>query len=110
MYSPTDTSPGYKCGAIFINVAFKQWLRDLIGEEKYQQLDQVKISYKISSHDAEGERMRILMKRFEVRKKRFVKDGRDVRIELPEPFHNLNIPDRVDKGLILIPWYMSLAI
>jgi hypothetical protein len=110
VYSSTDTSLGSKCGAIFINVAFKQWLKDLIGEDRYQQLDQAKISYKISSHDAEGERMRILMKRFEIKKKRFVKDGRDVRIELPEPFHNLDIPDRVDKGLILIPWYISQAI
>jgi len=96
---------GAKCGAVFINIAFKQWLRDLIGLENYKKLDQVQLSYKISSYDTEGERMRILMKDFDDKKKLFSKGSRDIRITLPAPLDRLDIPDKgVDKGQITISY------
>lgn len=93
---------GDKCGAIFINLAFKEWLRDLIGEDKYQELDQSELVHKISSHDSEGERMRELMKRFDVHKRRFERGHRDIKIDLPEPYENLDMDTRVIGGQITI--------
>jgi hypothetical protein len=94
---------GDKCGAIFINLAFKEWLRDLIEPQRYQVLDQAQISKKISSHDAEGERMRTLMKNFEKKKKLFSADSGDIHIDLPEPYQDLYLDDRVVGGQITIP-------
>ena len=57
---------------------------------------------KISSHHAEGERMRELMKAFEIQKKGFTTNSRDIRIDLPEPFENLTM-EGVAEGEITIP-------
>jgi hypothetical protein len=93
---------GDKCGSIFINLAFKRWLRELVGESIYQKLDQGQLSHKISSHDAEGERMRILMKSFDALKRKFKRGHRDMKMDLPAPFHNLNLDSRVVGGEITI--------
>lgn len=98
----THNEAGEKCGSIFINLAFKKWLRELIGPENYQQLDQAQLVEKISSHDAEGERMRTLMKSFDIFKRKFVQGHRDIKIDLPEPLENLNLDNRVVGGQITI--------
>lgn len=98
---------GDKCGSIFVNLAFKDWLRDLIGDERYKQLDQAPMDSKISSHHAEGERMRELMKNFEIQKKGFTTNSRDIRIDLPEPFENLTLDGVVQGGEITIPLYVN---
>ncbi|KAE8452931.1 hypothetical protein EG329_013203 [Mollisiaceae sp. DMI_Dod_QoI] len=99
-----ETRPtGDKCGSIFVNLAFKDWLRGLIGDERYQQLDQAPMDSKISSHHTEGERMRELMRGFEIQKKGFTTNSGDIRIDLPEPFENLNM-DGVVGGEITIPF------
>jgi hypothetical protein len=69
----------------------------------YQELDQVQPVTKISSHDAEGERMRVLMKRFDVHKRKFAKGHRDIKLDLPEPFQDLDMDNRVVGGQITIP-------
>ncbi len=46
--------------------------------------------------------MRTLMKEFEKHKKLFTTDGRDIRIDLPEPFEDLDMPGRVDSGQLTI--------
>ncbi|KAF8851719.1 hypothetical protein BDZ45DRAFT_730704 [Acephala macrosclerotiorum] len=97
-----------KCGAIFINLAFKKWLRKLIGQDRYRELDQrddAHLSDKISSHDSEGEMMRTLMKQFETKKRAFTAESGDVHIDLPECFHDWHIDDRVEEGEITIPSY-----
>ena len=83
-------------------MAFKRWLKDLLGEENYRELDQGQLAHKISSHDTEGGRMRKLMKEFNIRKRRFKKDQRDIKIDLPEPLHNLNMGSKVVGGEITI--------
>jgi hypothetical protein len=93
---------GFKCGSIFINLAFKKWLKCLLGEETYQILDQAQVVSNISSHDAEGERMRVLMKNFDVHKRKFAKGHRSIKIDLPEPFENLNKENIVVGGQITI--------
>ncbi|KAH6724439.1 hypothetical protein DL95DRAFT_464978 [Leptodontidium sp. 2 PMI_412] len=99
---PVTLATGEKCGSIFINLAFKTWLRKLIGPRLYQELDQAQLVDKISSHDAEGERMRALMKKFNVYKRKFEKGHRDIKIDLPEPFENLDLDTRVVGGQITI--------
>jgi len=88
-------------------LAFKKWLRNLIGEANYQLLDQAEISHKISSHDSEGERMRELMKRFNVKKLAFRRNHRDMKLDLPEPYENLNLDTRVVGGQITITWSVN---
>ena len=95
--------PGAKCGAIFINLAFKKWLRSLIGAERYHQLDPTKLSDKITSHDAEGEVMRKLMSDFEAWKKAFKgPESRQMYIDLPESFHDLRVDGRVKECQVTI--------
>lgn len=98
----TNNLIGNKCGSIFINLAFKKWLRDLLGKDIYQILDQAQLVTKIRSHDAEGERMRVLMKRFDVHKRKFAKGHRDIKIDLPEPFEDLDKDNIVVGGQITI--------
>ncbi len=43
-----------------------------------------------------------LMQEFEKRKKLFTTDAKDIEIDLPEPFENLNIPGRVGDGLLIV--------
>jgi hypothetical protein len=93
---------GLKCGSIFIDLAFKEWLKDLLGEENYQKLDQTRLAHKISSHNSEGRPMRELMKKFNRLKRMFNKEHRDMRMDLPEPLHNLNMGNRVVGGEITI--------
>jgi hypothetical protein len=94
---------GAKCGSIFIDMAFKKWLRDLIGEDKYQVLDRTPPTYKIYSHESEGEQMRKLMKTFLYQKQKF-RNGiaRDISMDLPEPYQNLNLEHKVIDGEITI--------
>jgi hypothetical protein len=101
MVSTADPT-GYKCGSIFIDLAFKRWLKDLLGEANYRELDQGQLAHKISSHDAEGGRMRKLMKEFNIHKGKFRKDQRDIQMDLPEPLHNLDMGNRVVGGEITI--------
>ncbi|KAI9773911.1 MAG: hypothetical protein M1840_006137 [Geoglossum simile] len=92
---------GDKCGSIFIDLAFKRWLRDLLGEKDYQKLDQGDLAHKISSHEIEGEEMRVLMHRFTLLKRRFWKGQRDMKMDLPSPLDDLNV-DGVVGGEITI--------
>lgn len=46
--------------------------------------------------------MRVLMKNFDVHKKKFAKGHRDIKIDLPEPFENLNKENIVIGGQITI--------
>lgn len=96
------TPIGDKCGAIFINLAFKRWLKNLIGERNYQQLDQTLLIHKISSHDVEGEYMRELMKNFDIHKRKFKEGHRDIKMDLPGPLENLNIENTVVGGQFII--------
>lgn len=56
----------------------------------------------ISSINTEGESMRLLMKRFNVSKYNFSRDYRDIKLDLPAPFDNFDLGDRVVDGEITI--------
>jgi hypothetical protein len=98
----TNNIIGYKCGSIFINLAFKKWLRHLLGESRYQLLDPTQLVTKISSHDAEGAGMRELMRRFDMYKASFIEGQPDMRLDLPAPLEHLQLDDRVIAGQIKI--------
>jgi hypothetical protein len=93
---------GRKCGAVYIDIAFKRWLRDFLGPTHYQKLDPNIQNGKLSSHTLEGQSMRTLMKAFDVLKRNFSSNARDGMLDLPEPLHNLDIPGKVDEGQIII--------
>ncbi|KAH6663361.1 hypothetical protein B0J14DRAFT_609302 [Halenospora varia] len=91
---------GDKCGSVFINLAFKQWLRELIGPVHYQELDESPIVQKITAHDTEGPHMREVMADFDAWKRKFKKGHRDIKMEFSEgsPLANLDIPGKVFGG------------
>jgi hypothetical protein len=93
---------GFKCGSVFIDLAFKDWLRDLLGEDNYLKLDPTQARGKITSFDREGEQMRKLMGMFNILKRNFKKGYGDKHMTLPEPLNNLNMHNKVDLGQITI--------
>lgn len=94
---------GRKCGSIFINQRFKEWIRMLLGDEEYRKLDPNLDIERNAAHASETPAMRALMKKFDALKKNFNMDSHEVRLTLPPPLQNLVIPDRVNQGLITIP-------
>jgi hypothetical protein len=51
--------------------------------------------------------MRVLMKDFDERKKKFSNNARDMKLDLPEPLENLNIPGKVLEGELTITVYVT---
>lgn len=91
----TDKHQGRRCGSIFVNIAFKTWLKQHIGEKHYWKLDPYDEDDKLSSHSIECEAMAELMETFEVRKQLFsVGARRDVPIQLPGRLKDLDIPGK----------------
>jgi len=73
-----------------------------LGDENYQELDPRNASQKISSHATEGKQMRAIMKAFDGYKRKFGKDHRDMKMDLPEPLDDLNIENKVVGGELTI--------
>jgi hypothetical protein len=96
---------GAKCGSTYIDANFKRWLRNLISDRNYRQLDP-KSSRKINAHTTEGQKIRAIMKEFDGYKRKFASGSRDMKIDLPEPLENLDIKGKVDKGLLTITSYV----
>ena len=69
-------------------------------------LDPAQARGKIMSFDREGEQMRELMKYFDIHKRRFGKEPKEgypvMKMTLPKPLENLNLPNRVEGGEIKI--------
>ncbi|KAN0071918.1 hypothetical protein V8E54_009647 [Elaphomyces granulatus] len=93
---------GSKCGSIFVDLAFKKWLRGVLGDKYYQRLDPSQLDSKIGSHHVEGQRMRELMQGFDKHKRKFNRDHRGIKMDLPYPLHNLNKDNKVVGGEITI--------
>jgi hypothetical protein len=93
---------GRKCGSIFIDRAFKSWLRKLLGEAKYRELDPDAFGEMDGSYKTEGQAVRTLMQGFIRRKERFSGNDGDIRLTLPHPHRNLNLDGRVIDGEIRI--------
>jgi hypothetical protein len=101
--SEADLRVGKKCGSIYIDRAFKRWLKGLIGKDNYEKLDPNNNVGRISSHYVEGQLMRQLMKRFDSSKQDFSRTFHDIKMTLPGPeLKNLHIPGRVNQGEIII--------
>jgi len=85
-------------------LAFKRWLRGLIGPDHYQALDPNTVKGEITSHSVEGEAMRQLMESFDARKERFKgPSSGDIKLRLPEPKDDLTIPGKILEGRLIIP-------
>lgn len=92
---------------MLIDLAFKKWLQDLIGDKNYQLLEPVQRSLE-NPRNTEGENMRALMRNFEIHKKRFSSDSRDMHIDLPQPLENLSLANRVDVGEFTVSVYVVI--
>ncbi|KAK6406831.1 hypothetical protein LTR81_018559 [Elasticomyces elasticus] len=93
------------CGSVYIDAAFKMWLRDVLGTDHYSKLDPANRGQPIKPHSIETRAMRELIKKFEVQKTRFSTNTHDVKIVLPAPLDRLDIPDRVNEGELTIYKY-----
>jgi hypothetical protein len=87
---------------VFIDGRFKSWLRELLGDARYLQLDSDSFGKIDGSYKSEGESMRALMHQFIRRKERFRGDDREIKLTLPHPHGNLNLDGRVVDGQIVI--------
>lgn len=90
-----------KCGSTYIDTRFKQWLRGVLGERYFQQLDPNSRRSGISAI-SEGSRMRHVIKQFDPHKKKFSSNSPSMKIDLPEPLNNITIPGKVNQGELTI--------
>lgn len=97
---PVGVPTGGRCGSIFIDQAFKDWLRDLLTDEYYLQLDpDADLN---NMYGIECEAIRKIMSEFDTIKREFHKESGDMFLDLPEPLNNLTLPGRVDGGQVTI--------
>ena len=86
---------GVKCGSIYIDWRFKNWLRDILGRDEYELLEP-NTKKRIKPHSTTGKKMKDIMTRFIEHKCAFRgdEDEEDLfTIELPEEFEDLTIGD-----------------
>lgn len=103
------TSPlGFPCGGNSVNISFKRWLRRQIAERHYKLLDPTILGPRMVIDGPEGNQMRLIMKRFDEKKRSFSNTPHEIHLELPEPLHDLNIRGRVTQGELRITWYSNL--
>jgi hypothetical protein len=69
-----------------------------LGPDNYRKLEPRSVGQKISQSATEGRWMRELMKEFDKKKRIFCNDGSSMKIDLPEPLANLNLPGKVEGG------------
>ncbi|KAI4955558.1 hypothetical protein J4E91_001419 [Alternaria rosae] len=99
---PIGSPTGDKCGSIFINMKFKKWLRKILTDVHYKELDPNFEIDKTATHASETPAMRSLMKDFDLKKKHFTAGSSGCKLELPPPLENLIIQGRVNQGLLTI--------
>lgn len=81
---------------------FKKWLRKILTDVHYKELDPNFEIDKTATHTSETPAMRSLMKDFDLKKKHFTAGSSDCKLELPPPLENLIIQGRVNQGLLTI--------
>jgi hypothetical protein len=81
-----------------------------LGDRYYRALDPGSTGQKISAHTTEGEQMRAVMKVFDEKKKKFSNNVRDMKLDLPKPLDNLNIPGKVLGGELTITKYVAFIL
>jgi hypothetical protein len=97
---PVGHPTGRKCGSIFIDQAFKQWLRLLLTDRYYLQLDPDADLNNV--YGVERQEIREIMSEFDTIKKSFEQESGDMFLDLPKPLNNLTLEGRVDGGQITI--------
>ena len=91
-----------QCGSAFIDTAFKNWLRKILGVENYAKLDPLNAQNRINAHTLETGPIRKLVEKFVIKKHAFTSTDEDIRIDLPEPLNALDVEDRVRQGELTI--------
>lgn len=105
-YAVPLTISGRKCGSALIDTAFKEWLRGVIGKDRFTELDPYNAGQqRISPHTAESAAMRSLIRQFCSRKEAFTNQNRaPIKLDLPAPLDSLSIAGRVDQGELTLHW------
>ena len=78
-----------------------------MGEKYYRALDHRSKGQKINTHTTEGKEMRAVIKQFDKIKRKFSNNVPDMKLDLPGPLANLNIPGRVKEGELKITKYVT---
>ncbi|KAK5082464.1 hypothetical protein LTR05_007611 [Lithohypha guttulata] len=97
----TEPSSG-KYGSAFIDIAFKRWLRHVLGDDCYAKLDPLNARTRISTHSVESGPMRKLLEQFIVKKQLFSNSTQNIKIDLPEPLNMMDKEGRVRQGELTI--------
>lgn len=102
------TCSGGKYGSAFIDIAFKRWLRHVLGDDCYAKLDPLNARTRISTHSVESGPMRKLLEQFIVKKQLFSNSTQNIKIDLPEPLNMMDKEGRVRQGeLTIYRWDFS---
>lgn len=91
-----------------VHQKFKEWLRKILGENRYGLLGPKGDGHKQIGHATESGAMRKLIQNFEVQKQLFHKQStRTYIIDLPRiaELESLTIPGKIDCGALLITRY-----
>ncbi|KIW07496.1 uncharacterized protein PV09_01461 [Verruconis gallopava] len=90
-----------KCGSIYIDAKFKEWLRAHLGKH-WRLLDPKSLKGRINAQMTEGQNMRSIMAEFEGFKKAFGSGQREVRFRLPEALKDFNSGNAIVAGEVII--------
>ncbi|KUJ14213.1 uncharacterized protein LY89DRAFT_720573 [Mollisia scopiformis] len=78
-------------GSEIVDENFKRWLRGRLGERNYKKLDPHSTGQGIGASVTEQENMTLLMRRFEEKKRSFVRTMKEIYLTLPQPMNINNI-------------------
>jgi len=100
--SRADEHKGAKCGIATIDLKFKEWLRDVLGDQIYSTIDVSCTKECRYGQQSEAGPMRDIMTQFTRLRNSFNEDTRARRLELPEPLSDLKLDNRVEEGELRI--------
>lgn len=93
---------GDKCGHESICAAFKIWLDEAIGREKYSKIDPLDKIGRVSDLSKESGLMKELMEQFQAELRHFSNNTETVLFDLPRPLENLSIEGRFYLGALTL--------
>jgi hypothetical protein len=100
---------GIKCGSNYIDLEFRRWLKEMIGEQNYMEIDPNTHLNTMYLHGMEGKAMRDLMKQFTRYKRKFNRKSKDMRLNLPTALSSLTTLG-VLNGEITITPYVPISV
>jgi hypothetical protein len=88
--------------SIYIDAAFKSWLKKIIGDENYQHFDPRNANRRIHLRATKGKKMRAIMRAFEHYRRNFSRHHWDIKFDLPKPLDDITVGENVLRGELTI--------